>query len=121
MSNSNFLDPSQLPAGKPQGQQATNQGELNTAVNVGDGGILPNQPNPHGLAGKVTNNHTGQNGTTHFGFKQVSLEQKQDKVAGVFHSVADGWNKINEKETEYDFPRLDANRFVAQLNRTVNE
>jgi demethylmenaquinone methyltransferase/2-methoxy-6-polyprenyl-1,4-benzoquinol methylase len=96
MSNSNFLDPSQLPAGKPQGQQATNQSELNTHTNVGDAGILPNQPNPHGLAGRVTNNHTGQNGTTHFGFKQVSLEQKQDKVAGVFHSVAAKYDLMND-------------------------
>ncbi|PJF33340.1 MAG: bifunctional demethylmenaquinone methyltransferase/2-methoxy-6-polyprenyl-1,4-benzoquinol methylase, partial [Phototrophicales bacterium] len=34
--------------------------------------------------------------TTHFGFQQVALEEKQKKVAEVFHSVANKYDLMND-------------------------
>jgi len=34
--------------------------------------------------------------TTHFGYEQVHTEEKADKVAGVFHSVADSYDVMND-------------------------
>ena len=53
-------------------------------------------------------------------FKLQSLNKMDDRLYNDFVSSC-GWNKINEEETKYYFPRLDSNRFVAQPNRIVNE
>ncbi len=37
-----------------------------------------------------------QDGTTHFGFQQVAAEDKADKVAKVFHSVASKYDVMND-------------------------
>ena len=34
--------------------------------------------------------------TTHFGYEQVRTEEKADRVAGVFHSVADSYDVMND-------------------------
>ena len=34
--------------------------------------------------------------TTHFGFKTVNVEEKADKVADVFHSVAGNYDLMND-------------------------
>lgn len=39
---------------------------------------------------------TDKNQTTHFGFQQVPTEEKAGKVAGVFHSVADKYDVMND-------------------------
>ncbi|MEE9445265.1 MAG: bifunctional demethylmenaquinone methyltransferase/2-methoxy-6-polyprenyl-1,4-benzoquinol methylase UbiE [Cocleimonas sp.] len=39
---------------------------------------------------------TKDQNTTHFGYEQVAVEDKVDKVAGVFHSVADKYDLMND-------------------------
>lgn len=39
---------------------------------------------------------TGNDNTTHFGFQRVKTEEKADKVAGVFHSVAARYDVMND-------------------------
>lgn len=39
---------------------------------------------------------TSAGGTTHFGYQQVRAEEKASKVAGVFHSVADSYDIMND-------------------------
>ena len=39
---------------------------------------------------------TNAGGTTHFGYQQVRAEEKAGKVAGVFHSVADSYDIMND-------------------------
>lgn len=34
--------------------------------------------------------------TTHFGFEEVPLSDKVDRVAGVFHSVAEHYDLMND-------------------------
>lgn len=41
-------------------------------------------------------NHTKQSGTTDFGYEQVAVEEKQQRVAGVFHSVAAKYDVMND-------------------------
>ena len=36
------------------------------------------------------------NKTTHFGYKEVPVEDKVEHVAGVFHSVADHYDVMND-------------------------
>ena len=61
-----------LPTGTPQGQQQS----LSSAA--------------------ADANQTAPNGTTHFGYKTVALEDKQQKVADVFHSVAAKYDLMND-------------------------
>jgi demethylmenaquinone methyltransferase / 2-methoxy-6-polyprenyl-1,4-benzoquinol methylase len=42
------------------------------------------------------NNPTDNEETTHFGYEQVRAEEKAGKVAGVFHSVADSYDFMND-------------------------
>ncbi len=39
---------------------------------------------------------TKDQNTTHFGYEQVAVEDKLDKVAGVFHSLADKYDLMND-------------------------
>ena len=48
----------------------------------------------YGLA--VLMSDQGKEKTTHFGFEEVKWEEKQKKVAGVFHSVADKYDMMND-------------------------
>ncbi len=41
-------------------------------------------------------NQTMKNDTTHFGFEQVAYDDKVNKVAGVFHSVASKYDVMND-------------------------
>lgn len=82
-SNSPFLN-APLPEGTPQGQQqslaqGTNKDQIRK-YNL-----------PRGAG------HTGNLGeTTHFGFRTVSTEEKEQKVAEVFHSVASKYDIMND-------------------------
>ena len=61
-----------LPTGTPQGQQQS-------------------------LSSAATDaNQAAPNSTTHFGYKTVALEDKQQKVADVFHSVASKYDLMND-------------------------
>jgi demethylmenaquinone methyltransferase/2-methoxy-6-polyprenyl-1,4-benzoquinol methylase len=40
--------------------------------------------------------HSSKGNTTHFGYQQVRAEEKAGKVAGVFHSVADSYDIMND-------------------------
>jgi demethylmenaquinone methyltransferase/2-methoxy-6-polyprenyl-1,4-benzoquinol methylase len=62
-----------LPAGTPQGQQ---------------------QSLHHTETSKTNKNNVGE--TTHFGYKTVRTEEKQKKVAEVFHSVAAKYDLMND-------------------------
>ena len=49
----------------------------------------------------MSSEHTRQSpdqpgSTTHFGYEQVRVEEKQGRVAGVFHSVADKYDLMND-------------------------
>ena len=48
---------------------------------------------PHFSAGNSMSNDSQ---TTHFGYEQVATEEKQGKVAEVFHSVADKYDVMND-------------------------
>jgi len=41
-------------------------------------------------------NNTTQNNTTHFGFEDIPVQEKADRVAEVFHSVADKYDLMND-------------------------
>ncbi len=43
-----------------------------------------------------TENQVHANKTTHFGFEEVAVEDKADRVAGVFHSVAGKYDLMND-------------------------
>ena len=67
-----------LPQGAPQGQQQSLQQDLTSAPT----GSVPKYNLPRGA-------NTGNVGaTTHFGYQTVSSDEKAQKVAEVFHSVA---------------------------------
>ncbi|MFO1410908.1 MAG: hypothetical protein U1F13_00090 [Acinetobacter parvus] len=67
-----------LPQGAPQGQQQSLQQGLTSAPT----GSVPKYNLPRGA-------NTGNVGaTTHFGYQTVSSDDKAQKVAEVFHSVA---------------------------------
>jgi demethylmenaquinone methyltransferase/2-methoxy-6-polyprenyl-1,4-benzoquinol methylase len=42
------------------------------------------------------NNSQGERDTTHFGFQQVPAEEKAERVAGIFHSVASKYDLMND-------------------------
>lgn len=89
--NSNKVSPfltSPLPEGTPQGQQTSlNQAPQDTPITAS----VPHYNLPRG-AGKTGN--VGD--TTHFGFKTVRTEDKAQKVAEVFHSVASKYDIMND-------------------------
>ena len=65
-----------LPVGTPQGQQQS-------------------LPNATANANQTSTQSTSQS-TTHFGYKTVAVEEKQQKVAEVFHSVASKYDLMND-------------------------
>ncbi|MGE8648468.1 MAG: class I SAM-dependent methyltransferase, partial [Acinetobacter sp.] len=76
-----------LPQGAPQGQQQSLEQRLtDTPVT----GTVPKYNLPRGA-------NTGNVGpTTHFGYKTVSSDEKAQKVAEVFHSVASKYDIMND-------------------------
>ena len=76
-----------LPQGTPQGQQQTlQQAHVDTPVS----GTVPKYNLPRGA-------NTGNVGaTTHFGYQTVSSDDKAQKVAEVFHSVAAKYDIMND-------------------------
>ncbi|MEK7741132.1 MAG: class I SAM-dependent methyltransferase, partial [Pseudomonadota bacterium] len=76
-----------LPQGTPQGQQQSLQQQL---VDTPVSGTVPKYNLPRGA-------NTGNVGaTTHFGYKTVNSEEKAQKVAEVFHSVASKYDIMND-------------------------
>lgn len=71
---------SPLPEGTPQGQQTSLQ--------------TPNDNKYTLPKGANKNEHVGE--TTHFGFETVRTEEKEQKVAHVFHSVAKKYDLMND-------------------------
>lgn len=54
---------------------------------------------PFAYASRSINTDSSANGTnktTHFGFETVPESEKADRVAGVFHSVADSYDRMND-------------------------
>ena len=76
-----------LPQGTPQGQQQSlQQAHVDTPVS----GTVPKYNLPRGA-------NTGNVGaTTHFGYQTVSSDDKAQKVAEVFHSVAAKYDIMND-------------------------
>ena len=75
-----------LPQGAPQGQQQSLQQDLTSAPT----GSVPKYNLPRGA-------NTGNVGaTTHFGYQTVSSDEKAQKVAEVFHSVASKYDIMND-------------------------
>jgi demethylmenaquinone methyltransferase/2-methoxy-6-polyprenyl-1,4-benzoquinol methylase len=58
-------------------------------TNTTDSSIEKNTANKAGV-------DSGAGSTTHFGYQQVRAEDKAGKVAGVFHSVADSYDIMND-------------------------
>ncbi|TXJ03912.1 MAG: bifunctional demethylmenaquinone methyltransferase/2-methoxy-6-polyprenyl-1,4-benzoquinol methylase UbiE, partial [Acinetobacter sp.] len=80
-----FLN-SPLPQGTPQGQQQSLQQSLSSTPS----GSIPKYNLPRGA-------NTGNVGeTTHFGYQTVSSDDKAQKVAEVFHSVASKYDIMND-------------------------
>ena len=76
-----------LPQGTPQGQQQSlQQAPVDTPVS----GTVPKYNLPRGA-------NTGNVGaTTHFGYQTVNSDDKAQKVAEVFHSVAAKYDIMND-------------------------
>ena len=51
---------------------------------------------PNTTDASKTSTDTTTHDKTHFGFEQVDVEDKEEKVAGVFHSVADKYDVMND-------------------------
>ena len=51
---------------------------------------------PKTIEASETSTKASNNDQTHFGFESVAVEDKQEKVAGVFHSVADKYDVMND-------------------------
>ncbi|KAM4063158.1 ubiE/COQ5 methyltransferase family protein [Hirsutella rhossiliensis] len=62
-------------------------------------------------------NHTSPTSDreTHFGYRTVTEGEKQERVAGVFHSVADSYDKMNDLMS-LGVHRLWKDHFVSSLN-----
>ena len=76
-----------LPQGTAQGQQQSLQQQLTDTPVTGS---VPKYNLPRGA-------NTGNVGpTTHFGYQTVSSEDKAQKVAEVFHSVASKYDIMND-------------------------
>ncbi|EGX95709.1 ubiquinone biosynthesis methyltransferase coq5 [Cordyceps militaris CM01] len=56
-----------------------------------------------------------QGRTTHFGFETINQEEKADRVAGVFTSVAESYDKMNDLMS-FGVHRLWKDYFVSSLN-----
>lgn len=52
-------------------------------------------PHPFVTASRSVNTDSSSK-TTHFGFETVAESEKADRVAGVFHSVADSYDRMND-------------------------
>ena len=75
-----------LPQGTPQGQQQSLQQNIASTPT----GAIPKYNLPRGA-------NTGNVGeTTHFGYQTVSSDDKAQKVAEVFHSVASKYDIMND-------------------------
>ncbi|KAI0386558.1 ubiquinone/menaquinone [Hypomontagnella monticulosa] len=62
------------------------------------------------------NNSTGRDGKTHFGFQDgLSESEKTERVAGVFHSVAESYDRMNDLMS-FGWHRVWKDHFVSSLN-----
>lgn len=60
-------------------------------------------------------NKNGSERTTHFGFETVPESQKADRVAEVFHNVAESYDKMNDLMS-FGWHRIWKDHFVRSLN-----
>ncbi|OTA80930.1 hypothetical protein M434DRAFT_401550 [Hypoxylon sp. CO27-5] len=70
-------------------------------------------PSPNNNENSNTKNRTG---TTHFGFQDgLSESEKTERVAGVFHSVAESYDRMNDLMS-FGWHRVCRDHFVSSLN-----
>ncbi|KAI8262273.1 hypothetical protein K4K58_000828 [Colletotrichum sp. SAR11_239] len=72
---------------------------------------------PFAYASRSINTDSSANGTnktTHFGFETVPESEKADRVAGVFHSVADSYDRMNDLMS-FGWHRVWKDHFVNSL------
>ncbi|UQC73646.1 ubiquinone/menaquinone biosynthesis methyltransferase [Colletotrichum lupini] len=72
---------------------------------------------PFAIASRSINTSTDPSAdgkTTHFGFKTVPESEKADRVAGVFHSVADSYDRMNDLMS-FGWHRIWKDHFVSGL------
>ncbi|KAI1416616.1 ubiquinone/menaquinone [Hypoxylon sp. FL1857] len=63
-----------------------------------------------------TNNTSKRTGTTHFGFQDgLSESEKTERVAGVFHSVAESYDRMNDLMS-FGWHRVWKDHFVSSVN-----
>ncbi|KAI0169345.1 ubiquinone/menaquinone [Hypoxylon sp. FL1284] len=63
-----------------------------------------------------SNSNSSRNGTTHFGFQDgLSESEKTERVAGVFHSVAESYDRMNDLMS-FGWHRVWKDHFVSTLN-----
>ncbi|KAH7040344.1 ubiquinone/menaquinone biosynthesis methyltransferase [Microdochium trichocladiopsis] len=76
----------------------------------------PAAPTPPPPGGAATNTHDTPLRTTHFGFEDgVTEADKTERVAGVFHSVADSYDRMNDLMS-FGWHRIWKDHFVSSLN-----
>lgn len=92
---SQFMQVADLPAGTPQGQQ-TSRAALDANMPQDVNAQTGAQSNSHIHTQANTNQQTGQEETTHFGYQTVRKSEKQQKVADVFTSVAKKYDIMND-------------------------
>ncbi|KAI1812413.1 ubiquinone/menaquinone biosynthesis methyltransferase [Poronia punctata] len=64
----------------------------------------------------INNNNAGSSRTTHFGFQDgLSESEKTERVAGVFHSVAESYDRMNDLMS-FGWHRIWKDHFVSSLN-----
>ncbi|KAI1100611.1 ubiquinone/menaquinone [Jackrogersella minutella] len=63
-----------------------------------------------------SSNDSSRTGTTHFGFQDgLSESEKTERVAGVFHSVAESYDRMNDLMS-FGWHRISRDHFVSSLN-----
>ncbi|KAI1662099.1 ubiquinone/menaquinone [Daldinia decipiens] len=70
----------------------------------------------HTAAENGASSSSGRNSTTHFGFQDgLSESEKTERVAGVFHSVAESYDRMNDLMS-FGWHRVWKDHFVSSLN-----
>ncbi|KAI1141614.1 ubiquinone/menaquinone [Hypoxylon sp. FL0543] len=73
-------------------------------------------PSPSNNGTANTRNTGSRTGTTHFGFQDgLSESEKTERVAGVFHSVAESYDRMNDLMS-FGWHRVWKDHFVSSLN-----
>ncbi|XXG95960.1 2-hexaprenyl-6-methoxy-1,4-benzoquinone methyltransferase [Hypoxylon texense] len=73
-------------------------------------------PNSSSSSQTPPGENTSRHGTTHFGFQDgLSESEKTERVAGVFHSVAESYDRMNDLMS-FGWHRIWKDHFVSSLN-----